>query len=95
MFGADGDMHQALEIGVSLEVSTCDSLYHKPLTWSMTMNHNDAAVKQTVINMINEIGLLRKLVAIDSMPYKLQQARLLLRELYAEYEEREHLSAHK
>jgi len=34
--------------------------------------------------MLNEIGLLRKVVSIDSMPDKLQQIRQLLRELDAE-----------
>ena len=42
------------------------------------------AVAQTVERMINEIGQLRLLVAIDSMPEKLQQVRQLLRELDAE-----------
>jgi len=42
------------------------------------------AVKQTVAAMLNEIGLLRKVVSIDSMPDKLQQIRQLLRELDAE-----------
>jgi hypothetical protein len=38
-------------------------------------------VAKTVENMINEIGLLRQLVAIDCMPIELQQARHLLRQL--------------
>lgn len=42
------------------------------------------AVKQTIEAMLNEIGMLRKIVAIDSMPDKLQQVRQLLRELDAE-----------
>lgn len=42
------------------------------------------AVKQTVAAMLNEIGMLRLVVPIDSMPDKLQQVRQLLRELDAE-----------
>lgn len=42
------------------------------------------AIKQTVAAMLNEIGMLRKVVALDSMPIKLQQVRQLLRELDAE-----------
>lgn len=38
-------------------------------------------VAQTVQNMINEIGMLRKIVEIDSMPVELQQVRQLLRQL--------------
>ena len=38
-------------------------------------------VAKTVQNMINEIGLLRKVVEIDSMPVELQEARYLLRQL--------------
>jgi hypothetical protein len=41
-------------------------------------------IKSTVIAMLNEIGELRKTVAIDSMPQKLQQVRQLLRELDAD-----------
>jgi hypothetical protein len=37
--------------------------------------------------MLNEIGELRRFVAIDNMPDKLQQVRQLLRELDAELEE--------
>lgn len=51
-------------------------------------NHNEAAVKATVKAMINEIGKLRLLVAIDSMPVKLQSVRQLLRELDAELDRR-------
>lgn len=49
---------------------------------------HDAAVHKAVQAMINEIGQLRMLVAIDSMPHKLQQVRQLLRELDNEYERR-------
>lgn len=51
------------------------------------MSH-DAATHQAIQNMINEIGQLRMLVAIDSIPEKLQRVRQLLRELDAEYEVR-------
>lgn len=44
-------------------------------------------VHETVKAMIGEIGELRKFVAIDSMPYKLQQVRQLLRELDYELEQ--------
>ena len=40
--------------------------------------------QKTVTAMIDEIGKLRLVVAIDSMPAKLQQIRQLLRELDAE-----------
>ncbi len=49
------------------------------------MSHN-TTVHKTVKNMIDEIGQLRVLVAIDNMPEKLQRVRQLLRELDAEYE---------
>lgn len=52
------------------------------------MNAHDAAVHKAIQAMINEVGQLRMLVAIDSMPEKLQRARQLLRELDAEYERR-------
>jgi hypothetical protein len=48
------------------------------------MSYNTAhkeQVKKTVEAMIGEIGKLRQFMAIDSMPYKLQQVRQLLREL--------------
>jgi hypothetical protein len=41
------------------------------------------AIKQTIEAMLNEIGQLRKLVALDNMPEELQQARQLLRLLDA------------
>ena len=50
--------------------------------------HNDAAIHEAVKAMINEVGSLRMLVAIDSMPEKLQKARQLLRELDDELEQR-------
>lgn len=50
------------------------------------MNAHDAATYKAIQAMINEFGQLRLLVAIDSMPEKLQRARQLLRELDAEYE---------
>lgn len=49
---------------------------------------HDAATHQAIQAMINEVGQLRLLVAIDSMPEKLQRVRQLLRELDAEYEQR-------
>ena len=42
-----------------------------------------SAVKQTVAAMINELGMLRKLVALDNQPIELLQIRQLLRELDA------------
>jgi hypothetical protein len=47
-----------------------------------------AATQITVEAMLDQIGLLRKLVAIDSMPLKLQQVRQLLRELNAELDKK-------
>ena len=47
----------------------------------MVEHRVDAAVRDTVEAMINEIGKLRLLVAIDNMPFKLQEVRQLLREL--------------
>lgn len=44
------------------------------------------AVKETVHNMLNEIGKLRLLVALDNMPIELQQVRQLLRQLEARLE---------
>lgn len=51
----------------------------------MALSAIDKTVAQTVQNMISEIGELRKLVAIDSMPDKLQKVRQLLRELDEEF----------
>jgi hypothetical protein len=42
-----------------------------------------AATQITVEAMLDQIGLLRKLMAIDNMPVELQQARQLLRVLDA------------
>lgn len=47
-----------------------------------------AATQITVEAMLDQIGLLRKLVAIDNMPVKLQQVRQLLRELNAELDKK-------
>jgi hypothetical protein len=47
----------------------------------------NSLVHDTVHRMLNEIGELRRFVAIDNMPDKLQQVRQLLRELDAELEE--------
>lgn len=47
----------------------------------------NAAIQTTVEAMINEIGQLRKLMAIDSMPIELQQVRQLLRVLEAKLNE--------
>lgn len=52
----------------------------------MALNAQSKTVHETVQRMISEIGELRKLVAIDNMPHKLQQVRQLLRELDAELE---------
>jgi hypothetical protein len=55
-----------------------------------TMSTNAAhreQVKATVEAMIDELGKLRQFMAIDSMPYKLQQVRQLLRELDYELSE--------
>ncbi|MCG5512811.1 hypothetical protein [Ectothiorhodospira shaposhnikovii] len=52
------------------------------------MTKTDEAVHAAVQAMINEIGELRMLVAIDSMPEKLQKARQLLRELDEELHQR-------
>jgi bacterioferritin-associated ferredoxin len=51
----------------------------------MALGAIDKTVAQTVQNMISEIGELRKIVAIDSMPDKLQKVRQLLRELDEEF----------
>lgn len=56
------------------------------------MSAHDAATHKAIQAMINEVGQLRLLVAIDSMPEKLQRVRQLLRELDAEYEQRAKLS---
>lgn len=48
----------------------------------------DKTIHETVQAMIGEIGKLRQLVAIDSMPLKLQQVRQLLRELDYDMEQR-------
>lgn len=50
---------------------------------------NESLVADTVRRMIGEIGVLRRFVAIDQMPEKLQQARQLLRELDHELTQRE------
>ena len=66
-------------------VFICGTLIHpnnKPEI-EMTQTGLKAATQITVEAMLNQIGLLRKLMAIDSMPVELQEVRQLLRVLDA------------